>query len=285
MKKVLFTFLFAAAAIVIFTNAVQDPGGKFGYSGSPNENTCNQSGCHSSYALNSGSGSVDISSDIPNWEYTPGQVYTITVTPSYTGRNLFGFNAECLDGANNNLGTISLGGATDSRLGSITVGGTTRSCISHKLGGGATADAHSFVFKWTAPAAGSGDGTFYYVGLCANNNNNKTGDYVYSGTQVVTEKLSPSSINETANFIRKLSVYPNPASTTLNIDFVSNNNLDATATIYDIKGDVVWSSQNFQFNGSNEKLTADVSTLKNGNYIVEVKQGGAVKTTRLLVSK
>src|SRR5262245_4852449 len=53
--------------------------------------TCNQSGCHNSFALNSGNGSVNVTGLPAEW--TAGQTYPITVTVAGGARYGFQFSA------------------------------------------------------------------------------------------------------------------------------------------------------------------------------------------------
>ena len=112
MKKTAISIaVFAGAAIGIFSNfgvtEVQDRQGRTGYTGSPGENTCAVSGCHSSFALNSGTGGVRITTDVPATGYVAGTVYNITVTPRRTGSTVFGLGFEALTSTNTNAGTLA----------------------------------------------------------------------------------------------------------------------------------------------------------------------------------
>ncbi len=166
--------------------ASENPGGKAGKTGSPGEGDCTD--CHSSYALNSGSGSVVISSsNLTNWEYVPGNTYSITVTVSHSGRSAFGIGFEALKSNGANAGTLTAG--TGTHAASATVSGNSRTNIVQSSGGGTgTTGSHTFNFTWTAPATDVGAVTFYCVGMAANSttgNSNEASDYVYSTSQVV----------------------------------------------------------------------------------------------------
>ena len=75
---VLLTMILASLTITVVSFSGGPPTGR---TGAPGETTC-QAGCHSSFALNSGSGSVSIASDVPETGYEAGQTYTITFNVS-----------------------------------------------------------------------------------------------------------------------------------------------------------------------------------------------------------
>lgn len=272
MKKSLLVFVFAASAVVFFSSSVADPSGKYARTGAPSETTCKTSGCHNTYALNTSTGSISITSDIPNWEYTPGQTYNVSVTLAYTGRSLFGFNVECLNGSNANFGTFTAG--TDSHLGSGFAGGTSRSGLTHKTNGGATADAHTFNFTWKAPAAGSGAATFYFAGICANSNGNESGDYVYSGTQAITEFIPSTGVTE-VSAVKVAKVFPMPATNNLNVTYVNEQAGNIAVKLYAMDGTLARTLLTETQTAGEQQHTFDVSGLPAGTYLLQISNNGS----------
>lgn len=162
----------------------ENPDGKAGVNGSPGEQTCAKSNCHNSFSLNSGNGSVTISSnDLINWNYTPGQTYNISVTVEQPGIDLFGFGFEALASDGTNAGTLVAG--TGSHALTANVGGINRITISQTENSGTTLNSHTWNFTWIAPSTEM-EVTFYAVGNAANGNGGRTGDYIYSTSQVLT---------------------------------------------------------------------------------------------------
>ena len=93
------------AAFIVFTAETASDNGKAGYTGSPNELLCDD--CHDAYTINTGGGSVVLSSaNMNNWEYVPGQTYNMTLTVARSGSPLFGLGLEALDASNANAGTL-----------------------------------------------------------------------------------------------------------------------------------------------------------------------------------
>lgn len=187
MFRKLFLALFPVIVIVLFTGETMSDDGRPGKTGSPGENTCRE--CHNSYALNSGGGSITIqNTNMPNNQYTPGQTYTMSVTVSRAGTNLFGVGIEALTSSNQNGGTLNITDAVSTQIKSALITGVNRSNIVHQLNGGAGSGSKVFNFSWTAPAAGTGPVTFYYCGVAANSGGTALLDYVYQGTSLtVTE--------------------------------------------------------------------------------------------------
>jgi len=157
--------------------------GRSGHNGSPGEQTCAKSNCHNTFTLNSGEGEVVISSaDLTNWSYQPGQTYQISLTVSQSGAPLFGFGFEALDASGNNAGILTAG--TDSHALFAMVSGVNRKTITHLENSGLVSQSKTWNFTWTAPMDPI-TVTFYAVGNAANNNGGRTGDHIYSTSQVV----------------------------------------------------------------------------------------------------
>jgi hypothetical protein len=193
IKKLLLSISMLSALIVFTSLDTLDDTGIAGKTSSPGELTCVNS-CHNSFALNSGPGSITISAaGMTNNQYVPGQVYNMTVTVAQTGVGLFGFDTEALLASNNNAGTFTVTDAVSTRIKTITVSGVVRNNMTHKLNGGASSGSKNFTFNWTAPAAGSGNVTFYFSGVAANASGNNQGDYVYNSSQVFTESCATPS--------------------------------------------------------------------------------------------
>ncbi len=200
MIRKLFLSIVLLGGLIFFTSSQMSDNGKAGRTNAPGETTC-VNGCHNSYALNAGSGSISIQSPgTPSWVYTPGVTYNMSVTVSQTGVSLFGVGIEALTSTNANAGTLNITDAASTVIKSTTISGVSRRNIVHKLNGGASSNSKVFNFSWTAPAAGTGNVTFYFSGVAANGNTGESGDYVYNSSQVFTEMTcaapdQPGSIN------------------------------------------------------------------------------------------
>lgn len=141
-------------------------------------------------------------------EYIPGQTYNFGLGLIDPGMVRFGFEVTALrDSDNSPAGTFDT--FIDSRVTTVSGGGRTYVC--HTTNGvtspsdppdpqdgtwwSATpsSDPAVWAFQWTAPAAGTGDVTFYASGVSANGNNDDSGDFGYFGSMTLTEGV-PSAV-------------------------------------------------------------------------------------------
>ena len=152
MKKVIYSLLalvVLSISISALNTAISNPtGAPAGKTGSPGDGgaTCQGSGCHS------GTPTVVagiITSNVPSNGYTPGTTYTITVTTTGSGNK--GLEVSPQDLSGNLLGTMIAGTGTK-----LLGGGKYLTHTTPKTGSSAT-----WTFQWKAPAAGTGDVTFY----------------------------------------------------------------------------------------------------------------------------
>ncbi|MBD3165288.1 T9SS type A sorting domain-containing protein [bacterium] len=176
MKRTLiavFALLFAAHTASAFSGG--PPAGRAG--DPPNNSNC--TACHSSFPVNTGDGSLDITEIM---EYTPGQSYDMTVTLEDAGQSRWGFQLIAKDGSNNPAGTLVVTDATNTQLSSGYLQHTSSGTQNGTQNGPVTWD-----FEWTAPMSGTGDVTFYVAGNAADGNFTTTGDYIYTIDMAMTE--------------------------------------------------------------------------------------------------
>lgn len=283
IKKRTIALLFVAAiGLIIFSDlAYTSNNGKAGYTASPGENACNN--CHNTNALNSGGGSVTISSpNMPNWQYFPGNTYTINVIVRKSGLGKFGFGFEALLPSGANGGTISTANSSNAKIISATVLGNSRTNAVHKQPNHFGTDSLVFSFEWTAPAAGTGNITFYTAGNATNSGNNSSGDFIYTDNQLVTE-ASTLDIQKTLGE-KPLLIFPNPSST--GIKFSLPNNLDEQITlmqIFDLNGRLIYAENiagiNYYLN-----FTDDLKQLNDGIYVVHLQNGQWEHQEKIIVS-
>ena len=147
----------------------------------PAETTC--SGCHTSFALNSGPGSLTITG-LPA-TYSPNQELTVVVTVTQADRLRYGFEATVLDDQGRKAGELVVTDANRTRLVDGTGNFIGRQYIQHILPGVAPSgpDQGSWSFTWRAPSQSVGRVTFYVAGNAANGSNTNQGDYIYNASQ------------------------------------------------------------------------------------------------------
>lgn len=193
------------------------------YTGAPGFANCTQ--CHSG-VVNSGPGSVDITTNVSNNLYNPGQTYQVTVTLNSGGGNQakYGFMLAPM------LGTAYKGvlQATD---GNCVVEPSGRWITHTSTGNTGGAPSKTFTFNWTAPAAGSGTVILYAAGNCANGNGGDGGDQIYTNSLTLNEDMSVGMENHEPF---ALSVAPNPARHEVRLDAPGHELRDVR--IYDLQG-------------------------------------------------
>lgn len=207
-------FIPASLALVILTPGrlfARIAGPEDGRAGDPPANkTCNDIGCHATFPLNSGDGSLSIAG-LP-LEYAPGATYTLEILIADPGQRRWGFETTAIDAAGNQAGVLA---PEDTTFVQISEGvGLLRDYAKHKEAGTFPGqfDAASWQLEWTAPAAGTGTTSFYLAGNAANNNDLNTGDYIYTFSADIPEAdvsgLDP--FGSTTRSAIELAVTPHP---------------------------------------------------------------------------
>jgi len=271
------TFALGTAGMLFFAG-IESDNGKAGATGSPGEQTCSQSNCHTGSTDNTMGGSVTLTStDLVNWEYTPGQTYTLTATVSQQGRSLFGIGLEALLPSGANAGTLTPGTGTTTK--NATISGNSRKNIVHNMNAGATANAHSFTFTWTAPATDVGAITIYYAGNATNNDGAKTGDYIYTASQVVNS--AGVGVAEQVDAGVAFSFYPNPASENITLNYSLSESTKVSYTIFDLTGKQVQTESTNRFPGAQQQVI-DINNLHAGTYLLSLNSNGKIITKRFV---
>lgn len=279
MKKIFTLSLVTLFSWLLLTSAYENESGKAGYTGSPGETTCSTLGCHNAFAPNTQGGSVTVSAPgMTDWQYVPGETYTISVTVEESKRSLFGFGFEALTSSNDNAGNLIAGAG--SHILTRFVQGVSRRNVTHQLDAGATSDSHTFTFTWEAPATDMGNITFYCAGNAANGNGTTSGDHIYSTSQVITP-ANTVGINELANRV-ELSLFPNPAKDLLNVRFGTAREGRVDILLYDTMGRRVMNVLSQELPAGDHAKTADISALPRGQYIAHVSIDGDVVRTEIL---
>jgi len=93
-------------------------------------------------------------------------------------------------------------------------------------------------------------------------------------------RFNYSNINEVQLTGFQNTLYPNPATSVINIALQSDENADAAINILDLDGKLVQSSQLSLLEGNNS-LKIDVSKMPTGNYIIRISTSNFVKNYRI----
>lgn len=255
--------------------------GKAGYTGSSGELLCND--CHNTFGnSNSGPGTIYITSTMNNWQYVPGQTYTINVVVKQIGKPLFGFGCEALTASNTNAGTLVVTNSIKTQIKTKTVSSVVRNNIVHQQNGGSTNDSCVFTFNWQAPATNVGNVTFYFAGVAANSNTDEFGDYVYNSSKLATP-ASATGINEVKKEDLNLNTFVN-ANGDIIIRYQSKEADQPRVDLYDLNGKII-ASHIFEMQGSgNVELTLSRPLeITEGMYIVNLLSGATVSPSKLFI--
>lgn len=239
MKKTLLRLTAICCFVIAVIALNSNSGGGFStdLTGSPLSGATCQNGCHSSFPLNSGSGSVNMT--IPA-SYYPGTTYNISmsVSQSSPAASRYGFMAGVLRDDNTNGGTFTAGTGSSA----TTISG--RSYIRHNS---LLNSSGTWSFSWTAPAYADTI-NFYYAGNAANFNGTNQGDYIYTGSsQILPIDLITFEIDTT--------------------DISCFSVCDGGLTVANVSGG---EGGPYTFEWSNSATTASISSLCAGTYTVTV---------------
>lgn len=223
------------------TNAAGAPASK---TGAPGEQACGP--CHGGTAINSPG---LISTTIPASGYIPGQTYSVNAQVSQQGVSKFGFQLTVQDVSGNPIGTLISTNATQLK--------GSGAYITHTGSSNLGVDSKTWTFDWIAPSLGSGDINFYAAFNASNNNNNASGDQIYTSSYFIFEDQSVSIPEISLN--KSWSIYPNPAS---NIISIKGKDLQHYS-LYNIDGKIVK-----KFYNLNSK-SIDLSEFKSGIYFLK----------------
>ncbi len=221
-----FGVLVLFVAIVILAAAPFSSGAPDRRTGGPGDSNCTV-GCHNSFALNSGSGSVSISGPA---NYEAGQAVDLTVRVALTGARRFGFEIMAKDDSNAHVGTWEL---TDQNSGFASGN------VNYVTHGPApfVSDENTWTVRWNAPAVLVGDVTFYAAGNAANGDGSNQGDRIYTTSLT----LAPN----TATFVEAdeipvrfevLGVFPNPWVERTTISYTLSEVSSVSLELYDAGG-------------------------------------------------
>jgi hypothetical protein len=214
-----------------------------------------------------------ITSNIPASGYIPGATYTITATISVAGINKYGFEISPQNSTGAKKGTMIITSPTEMQLISSS------KYMTHKAAGtAATSGTRTWSFNWTAPAAGSGDVTFYGAFVCANGNGSDTGDQVKLSTLLVSE--NPFAGIAEAKNEELWSVYPNPSTGKVfmsSLDKSNNDILDITIT--DITGKQI---KIISGNELSQDQSLDIADLQSGMYVLSIRSEKGTSAKRII---
>lgn len=236
-------------------------------SGSPDgDNVCSM--CHSAGAF-----SADITLSVVDaggsevMSYIPGETYFLNYTVTGDGASVYGFQSTALTADNENAGAFANPG-TQVQLETVdNENVTNRAVVEH------SSESSTGVFnaEWVAPAAGTGDVSFYFSGVAANANGMASGDG-YAGNEFLLVEDTDFSVEEA----ELSSVEFNWNNESLLISSQAQSSLDKIE-IYDLTGKQIYSSANASL-----PIKLDAHELAKGLNVIQVVNGSDIQTHKVL---
>lgn len=305
MKKILTAIILVSSVVVLasLTNEERSNcSGEWGqrksagppscYAGeAPQFNTCNSSGCHTDYTLNSGTASLHLDLGGMDSTYNPGQTYTITVSLVKTGivRGGFQFVAIKDSDPNTSPGTITLTDQIRTQVVDAAHPHTgpcptaNKVWVEHTASGidDITGDSIFWQFNWQAPATDTGTVTFYVASVDADKDLDNTGDYVYSthktvrSTYMVTDTTDTTTAIDPIQYLGGVSIYPVPFGDQIQVK--PQGNATYTYYIMDMAGKPIQTGS-----VSTTSPAIDTRAIAPGMYLLQLKSTKGVSVKKIL---
>jgi len=249
-------WILSFAGILLFSSfAVMYPGGApASVTGSPADGAnCTQ--CHGGTATTTAG---LITSNVPAAGYVAGQTYLITATNNIAGSGKYGFEVSPQNAAGVQLGKLVAG------TGTVLLSGGTKYITQSN----ASSTTKSWTFSWIAPAAGTGQVTFY--GAMARN----FPGVVTLSSLVVKEALTTTGLPDNQSSIN---VIAGSSSGLITVE-LNTNASKAKISVYDLSG-----RQLLTTSVSGEGSYQLNQTFETGVYIVLVQSGKSVFKKKIMV--
>lgn len=261
MKMVLFVSLACVSSVALAHNSYTA-----GYSGSPGRQRC-ASSCHGGTA-----GTMTVSG-FPS-SYQPQQQYTIVVRHN-GGSRIVNFN-----------GTVHTT-ATTTIAGTFTA--STNTILYTGVDGGVYASPHSIdsaIFRWTAPAQGTGSVTLYLSGFQGTTSSSSG----QSTTLTVAASENATGVDEESSRPEGFTLsqnYPNPFNPTTRIDFTvpQGNKEHVRLLVYDAAGNEVATLADGTLQSGEHTVSFDGAYLASGIYFYRLEAGAYSSTRKFVLLK
>ncbi len=240
-----FVLLCTCSVLLVLNSNSSGPAnaGNGGRTGAPGDGTCGN--CHSGGVYGTVTPAIQVTpvgGGAAVTSYTPGTTYqvTVTVTSSAGTPVRYGFQLTSLRTSNNGfVGSFSNLGSNVRQ----SVSGA-RTYVEQQ----SASTTNSFTFRWTAPAAGTGQVRLYAAGNCVNGTGGTSGDNTGISNLTLSEAITCTtlSVNGTVT----------PTSASSNTGAISTTLGNGTAP--------------FTYSWSNGATTANINNLAAGTYNVTV---------------
>ena len=265
--------LFAAGAAVT-PNGGGSPAGRAGApddgDGSPgNSGTCWDAGCHNTFALNSGGGTIALTT--PGF-YVPGDTLDLEISVDHAGAARYGFQITARDAAGAPAGSWIAGTGSQ-----VTI--LNPNYVTHQL----ASTLNTWTIRWVAPDdVAAGDVVFYFAGNAADGRFNAANDHVYTGQKTVAISTSAET-EELETGVLVEAVYPNPADDLLFVRYSAPS--PAELSLFDLEGRLRERRSVPATGTSTADASIEVGALPAGVYLLRVTTDGREHTKPVLVQR
>lgn len=246
----------------------------------PGEGNC--TGCHSSFPLNSGLGTLAVSG--VGGSYEAGQMYDLEVSLDDPDASRWGFELTIIGEDGLAIGTVgNLNGHTQiSTTATRDYVKQTSAGTQNGVTGGVT-----WPVRWTAPEAGSGDATIYMTGNAANGNFSTSGDRIYAISETWTESSLSAAPAPAFASAQLQPNFPNPFNPRTTIAYELKASQSVRLSVYSLDGRLIKHLEDgMRSEGQHEVnwngLDSRGMAVPSGTYFYRL-QAGSVDQTRSMV--
>ena len=299
IKLVSIVFLLVSASVIFssYRNGAAQHGGwdcSGGESGLSNPTGCaSGGGCHASSATAGITVVLELdSAGIPVTGYWPGQTYTVKVTGTNTTSSTlpgFGFQITATVGTTElatpttagTWGTAPAGAQVAApQANNFVLSVFEQSSVRQPASGsGGTGTTYIDSITWTAPVAGTGSISLWTALNAVNNNGNADGGDLWNVAHIVITEDTISSTNTGVINITPangVSMYPNPVSDMLNLQWDNTQAGSTTLAVYTTTGQLITTQHT---EASNYSL--NTAAWAPGIYLVNVHTGNVSNSYRV----
>ena len=204
-----------------------------GVTGAPGEITCSTAGCHNSFPINSGPGSLTLSGLPAN--YSLNQEIELAVTLNQTNRALYGFELTAIDDLGKKAGDLIITELQRTQKSSENTSGNLREYLTHTLDGASPSGTNQnrWTFKWKAPAQNVGRVRFFIAGNAANGSGTPTGDFIYTISASVQPPAVVASIANVsaASFAADAALAPESIAAAFSLNLATSTTVATTVPL------------------------------------------------------
>jgi len=246
--------------------------------------TCNTgSSCHGGSVSSTTSVTLtlcDSGTTTTRTTYVPNTWYTVRLSGTNSlSRSRFGFQVSCTNSSGGQAGRFrAVASYTDTIYNSST---SPIQVVEHSSPIAGSSGSYTTYFNWKSPASGTSTVGFYSILNAVNYNGSAdTGDkYNYGSTLSISEATS-TNISEFGKDYN-IYTYPNPITTTVNLQIQHATNGVYTINVFDCSGKKLV-GQEIAVNSNEHTTSFSADKWPAGMYLMLVEKNGACQTMRII---